>query len=160
MIPVSSKVDGAEDPMLTTTTMQTDLQVAEWAIGAGADGSTWMFELPSPMQLVVAWGGVARVFDVIEFGLDEIVVVGFDVEGLDLAHHDAVLELSDDELLDEVGCHVALRRFEAEGVARLRVIAHGWARMELVRMAESMRQRMLDARGLEHARVAAACGWI
>lgn len=146
--------------MLTTTTMQTDLQVEDWATGIAQDGPTWMFGLPSPMQLVVEWGGVNRVFDVIEFALDEIVVVDFEVEGLDLAHHGAVLELCDDELLDEVPVQIALRRFETEGVARLRVIAHGWARMELVRMAESLRRRMVDERRLEHARVAAACGWI
>lgn len=146
--------------MLTTTTTQTDLHVEEWATGIGQDGPTWMFGLPSPMQLVVEWGGVHRVFDVIEFALDEIVVVDFAVDELDLRHHDACLELCDDELLDEVPIQIALRRFEAEGVARLRVIAQGWEQMELVRMAESLRQRMVDERRLEHARVAAACGWI
>ncbi|MFV8749116.1 hypothetical protein ACNOYE_01050 [Nannocystaceae bacterium ST9] len=134
---------------LTHTTKQTDLR-----------GESWMFGLPSQMQLVVEWGGRTRVFEVIEFALDEIVVVDFEVEGLDLCHHDATLDFCDGELLDEVHCRVAFRGFEAEGVARLRVVALGWELMELARLGEQLRQRTVGERMIDQARVAAACGWI
>lgn len=135
--------------MLTPTNPQTELQVESWMIG-----------LPSSMQLVVEWGGVNRVFEVIEFALDEIVVAGFEVESLDLRVHEATLDHCDGEILDEVPIKVALRRFETKGVARLRVLAQGWELLELARMAEALQQRMIDERKLERARVAAACGWI
>ncbi len=119
-------------------------------------GNPCMFGLPSPMELVVVWGGRRRVFQVLEFAVDEIVVVDFDVEGLDLRHHEATLDFCDGEILDEVHCKVALRRFEDTGVARLRVVASGWELMELARLAE----QIADAHRLEQVRVAAACGWI
>jgi hypothetical protein len=118
-----------------------------------------MFGLPSPMELVVEWGGRTRTFEVIEFALGEIVVVDFDAE-LDLRHHEACLDFCDGEVLDEVHCRVVFRGFEGDGVARLRIVALGWERMELMQLADQMRQRMIDERKLEHARVAAACGWI
>lgn len=135
--------------LITTDSKRTELQ-----------GESWMFGLPSQMELVVDWGGRRRVFEVIEFALDEIVVVDFDVEGLDLSHHEATIDFCDGEILDEVHCKVALRGFETDGVARLRVVAVGWELMELARLAEELRQRLVGARMLEQARVAAACGWI
>ena len=131
-----------------TPATQTDLQ-----------GERWMFDLPAPMELVVEWDGRTLVFPVLEFGVDEIVVVDFDAQ-LDLAHHDATLDFCDEVLLDEVHCKVAFRGLEADGVARLRLVAFGWERMELMRLAELLHQQMIDRRKLEQARVAAACGWI
>lgn len=123
-------------------------------------GECWMFGLPSSMELIVEWGGRTRVFQVIEFALDEIVVVDFDVEDLDLRHHEATLDFCDGEVLDEIPCKVVLRGFEADGLARLRVVASGWELMELARLTEQLRQQAIGERALEQARVAAACGWI
>lgn len=134
--------------LISTQPTQKDLQ-----------GESWMFGLPSPLELVVEWGGRTRIFQVLEFALDEIVVVDFDAD-LDLRHHEASLDFCDGELLDEVHCKVAFRGFEADGVARLRLVALGWEQMELMRLAEQLHQRMIDERMLEQARVAAACGWI
>lgn len=100
------------------------------------------FGADSQMELAVSWSGRERSFDIMEFGVDEIIVAGFRVDDLDLCHHEASIDFCDGELLDEVTCRVVFRGFEGAGIARLRLVADGWERKDLARFAAMLRSRI------------------
>jgi hypothetical protein len=118
------------------------------------------FGVPSQMELAVSWSGRERSFTIAEFSKEEIVVVGFCVDDLDLCLHEASIDFCDGELLDEVNCRVVFRGFDAPGVARLRLIADGYEREELARFTTMLRKRLEQVHALREACVAAACGWL
>lgn len=131
-----------------------------------ADASTstdsCLFGLPSEMELEVVWAGQRRTFTVVEFSAQELVVVDFelDITELDLRHHEATLHFCDGEVLDEVACKVSLRRLEAEGVARLRIVADELERLDASRLVALIRSRLVAHEQLQQTRVAIACGWL
>lgn len=114
----------------------------------------------SQMELAVRWNGRQRAFSIIEFSMDEIVVDGFRIQDLDLCQHEATLDFCDGELMDEVHCQVVFRGFDADGVARLRLVTELRERVELSRFAANLRERLEAGRALQRACLAAACGWI
>lgn len=118
------------------------------------------FGADSQMDLAVSWSGRQRSFEIVEFSMEEIVVVGFRVDDLDLCHHEACLDFCDGELLDEVTCRVVFRGFEGPGVARLRLVTEGLERADLARFAAMLRSRIEHDQAIHEARVAAACGWL
>lgn len=116
--------------------------------------------LPSQMELAGSWNGRERSFAIVEFSVDEIVIVDFFVSEADLCQHEVSIDYCDGELLDEVNCRVVFRGFEGPGIARLRIIAEGRDRIDVARLAARLRARLEEDRALEHARIAAACGWV
>jgi hypothetical protein len=149
MIPVSPEsvlsTEGHQ-PMLaiaqTTPTKRTytdDLHGSDDRLFFGTD---------SQMELAVSWSGRQRSFEIAEFSAQEIVVIGFRVDDLDLCHHEASIDFCDGELLDEVTCRVVFRGFESAGVARLRVVADAHERMDLIRFMAMLRSRIERGRAL------------
>jgi hypothetical protein len=126
----------------------------------GGSDDPCLFGLPSQMELAVSWNGRERSFEIAKFGVDEIVVVDFHVDDLDLCQHEATLDYCDGELLDEVPCRVVFRGFEGPGLARLRIIAAGHEHFDVARLAALVRARLAEDRALEQAMIAAACGWV
>lgn len=115
------------------------------------------FGVPSQMELAVSWSGRERSFSIAEFSSQEIVVVGFRVDDLDLCHHEASLDFCDGELLDEANCRVVFRGFDGAGVARLRIVADRHEQEDLARFARMLRERLDAGRALEQVCLAAAC---
>lgn len=115
------------------------------------------FGLPSQMELAVSWSGKQRSFAIAEFSLDEIIVVGFRVDDLDLCHHEASIDFCDGGLLDEANCRVVFRGFEGAGVARLRLVADGYERQDLVRFMTMLRNRLQARQALVDATLAIVC---
>ena len=101
-----------------------------------------VFARDGQTDLVVAWNGRQRCFEIVEFSREEIIVIVFRVDDLDLCHHEASLDYCDGELLDEVTCRVVFRGFVGPGVARLRLVTEGHERMDMARFAEMLRARM------------------
>ena len=106
----------------------------------GSDDSC-LFGLPSQMELAVSWNGRERSFAVVEFSVDELVVVDFRVSDIDLCAHEASIDYCDDELIDEVTCRVVFRGFVGVGLARLRIIAEGHERTDVARLSALLRER-------------------
>lgn len=106
------------------------------------------FGTDSQMELAVSWSGRQRSFEIAEFSAQEIVVIGFRVDDLDLCHHEASIDFCDGELLDEVTCRVVFRGFESAGVARLRLVADAYERMDLARFTAMLRSRIERGHGL------------
>lgn len=100
------------------------------------------------LDLAVSWSGRQRSFEIAEFSAQEIVVIGFRVDDLDLCHHEASIDFCDGELLDEVTCRVVFRGFESAGVARLRIVADAYERMDLARFLAMLRSRIERGHGL------------
>lgn len=117
----------------TKRTYTDDLQGSDDRLFFGTD---------SQMELAVSWSGRQRSFEIAEFSAQEIVVMGFRVDDLDLCHHEASIDFCDGELLDEVTCRVVFRGFESAGVARLRIIADAHERMDLARFMAMLRSRI------------------
>lgn len=115
------------------------------------------FGSDSQMDLAVSWGGRQRSFEIVEFSMEEIIVVGFRVDDLDLCHHEASLDFCDGELLDELTCRVVFRGFDGAGVARLRLVTDGHERVDLARFAATLRSRIEHSQALHRVHVAAAC---
>jgi hypothetical protein len=101
-----------------------------------------IFGTDSQMELAVSWSGRQRSFEIAEFSAQEIVVMGFRVDDLDLCHHEASIDFCDGELLDEVTCRVVFRGFESAGVARLRIVADAYERMDIARFMAMLRSRI------------------
>ena len=118
------------------------------------------FGLPSQMELAVSWSGKQRSFAIAEFSMDEIVVVGFRVDDLDLCDHEASIDFCDGELLDEANCRVVFRGFDGAGIARLRLVANGHERLDLARFMRMLRHRLQVKQALADATLAVACGWV
>jgi hypothetical protein len=112
------------------------------------------------LQLAVSWSGRQRSFEIAEFSAQEIVVIGFRVDDLDLCHHEASIDFCDGELLDEVTCRVVFRGFESAGIARLRIIADAHERMDFARFMAMLRSRIERGHGLYDAGVASDCCWL
>ena len=126
----------------TTPTKRTytdDLQGSDDRLFFGTD---------SQMELAVSWSGRQRSFEIAEFSAQEIVVIGFRVDDIDLCHHEASIDFCDGELLDEVTCRVVFRGFESAGVARLRIAADAHERMDLARFVKMLRSRIERGRAL------------
>ena len=118
------------------------------------------FGTDSQMELAVSWGGRQRSFEIAEFSAQEIVVIGFRVDDLDLCHHEASIDFCDGELLDEVTCRVVFRGFESAGIARLRIVADAHERMDLARFMAMLRSRIERGHALYEVGVASDCGWL
>ena len=118
------------------------------------------FGTDSQMELAVSWSGRQRSFEIAEFSAQEIVVIGFRVDDLDLCHHEASIDFCDGELLDEVTCRVVFRGFESAGVARLRIVADARERMDLTRFTAMLRARIERGHALYALGVAGDCGWL
>ncbi|HVH98980.1 MAG TPA: hypothetical protein VM869_09725 [Enhygromyxa sp.] len=107
----------------------------------GSSDDSCLFGLPSQMELAVSWNGRERSFAVVEFSVDELVVVDFRVSDIDLCAHEASIDYCDDELIDEVTCRVVFRGFVGVGLARLRIIAEGHERTDVARLSALLRER-------------------
>jgi hypothetical protein len=125
-----------------------------------SDDDRLFFGLPSQMELAVSWSGKQRSFAIAEFSMEEIVVIGFRVDDLDLCHHEASIDFCDGELLDEVNCRVVFRGFDGAGVARLRLVASGHERQDVARFAKMLRNRTQENQALTDATLAIVCDWL
>lgn len=141
----------AHIPAAQSTHTDDDLHESDDRLYFGSD---------SQMELAVSWSGRQRSFEIAEFSMEEIVVVGFRVDDIDLCHHEACLDYCDGELLDEVTCRVVFRGFEGPGVARLRLVAQGLEQKDLARFTATLRARIERSQALHRVCVAAACGWL